>query len=216
MLEGGDGLPMYRFLVPVVPLWSFLAGSLLADGCTRLPRVAGHLPWLCVLVLAGASLAWPSQDSLHYQRYLGHEDYEIAAWTAAGKWLAANAAPGSSVACVPIGAVAYYSGLPVIDMLGLADKHIARAPLPTGAGWAGHEKRDGKYVLSRRPTYLLLGNVRVLDHALPFDHPEFVRIQHEVVEGREGDIYGQELVRLYEPKVANLGGGLFLHFLQRR
>ena len=138
------------------------------------------------------------------------------AWTAAGKWLQANAPAHASVACVPIGAVAYYSDLVVIDMLGLTDKHIARAKVTVGVGWAGHEKHDGKYVLARQPTYLLLGNVRVLDHALPIDHPEFVRIQHAAIEAREGDVYGRELVQAYEPAVANLGGGLFLHFLQRR
>ena len=153
---------------------------------------------------------------MHYLRYRGHKDFEVEAWSAAGKWLRAHAPPGASVACVPIGAVSYYSGLPVIDMLGLTDKHIARAPLATGDGWVGHEKRDGKYVLSRQPTFLLLGNVRVLDRALSIDDPEFVRIAHPAIEAREGDVYSQELVRNYQPRVANLGGGLFLHFLQRR
>lgn len=216
VLEGGDGLPMYRFLVPVVPLWAALAASLLADAVARLGSGPLHAPPVLACAVAAASAAWPSHDSVHYLRYRGHVDFEIEAWTAAGKWLRENAPPGASVACVPIGAIAYYSGLTTIDMLGLTDAHIARVALPTGAGWAGHEKRDGRYVLSRRPTFLLLGNVRVLDHALPYDHPEFVRIRHPAIEAREGDVYGPDLVQHYEPKVANLGGGLFLHYLRRR
>jgi hypothetical protein len=216
VVEGGDGLPMYRFPVPVVPLWALLAASLVADGIARCGRGPFHLPWLLALTGMAVASAWPHAESLHYLRYRGHKDFEIEAWTAAGKWLRRDAPPGASVACVPIGAIAYYSGLTVIDMLGLTDAHIARAPLPTGAGWAGHEKRDGRYVLARKPTYLLLGNVRVLDHALPLDHPEFVRVQHPVVEAREGDVYGHELATSYVPRVANLGGGLFLHYLRRR
>ncbi len=216
VLEGGDGLPMYRFLVPIVPVWSILAASLLSDGAARLRRGPRSAPWILALGATCACLAWPAAESLHYLRYRGHKDFEVEAWSAAGKWLRGNAPPGASVACVPIGAVSYYSGLPVIDMLGLTDKHIARAPLATGDGWAGHEKRDGQYVLSRQPTFLLLGNVRVLDRALSIDDPEFVRIAHPAIEAREGDVYGQELVRNYQPRVANLGGGLFLHFLQRR
>src|SRR5690606_3832871 len=208
--EGGDGLPMYRFLVPIVPLWAWLAAVALVDGVARLGRGPAGLPWLLGAAVALANLAWPSSESLHYLRYRGHKDFEIEAWTAAGKWLKADAPPGASVACVPIGAVGYYSELPLIDMAGLTDRHIARVDVPLGRGWAGHEKRDGRYVLSRAPTYLLLGNVRVLDHPLPLDHPEFVRIAHPDIEAREGDIYVPELLHAYEPKVANLGGGLFL------
>ena len=81
-----------------------------------------------------------------------------------GQWFAASAPAGASIAVVPIGAVAYYSKLEVRDMLGLTDRHIARRdPSGLGQGWAGHEKHDGQYILGRRPTYLLLGNVDVTE-----------------------------------------------------
>lgn len=216
VVEGGDGLPMYRFLVPCGPVWAVLVAFLVADGVRRVGSGRWGLPWLLGLGVVATALATPSAESLHYLRYKGQKDFEVPAWTAVGEWLRANAPAGASVACVPIGAVAYYSGLPVIDMLGLTDKHIAHVRMPTGVGWAGHEKRDGKYVLSRRPTFLLLGNVRVLDRALSINDPEFVRVQHPAVEAREGDVYGNELVQNYVPQVANLGGGLFLHYLRRK
>ena len=72
---------------------------------------------------------------------------------------------------MPIGAVSYYSKLEVRDMLGLTDRHIARRNLSgLGRGWAGHEKHDGQYILRRRPTYLLLGNVDVTEQ--PRDPPQ--------------------------------------------
>jgi hypothetical protein len=148
--------------------------------------------------------------------YRTQRDYEIPAWTAVGSWLRRHASPTDSVACVPIGAVGYYSRLPVVDMLGLTDRHIARRDLPTGRGWAGHEKHDGAYVLSRRPTYLLLGNVRVLPRRLPLDHPAFVRSPDPAIEAREGDVFGPELWRDYTPAVVELEGIGFLHHLKRR
>ena len=59
-----------------------------------------------------------------------------------------------------------------IDMMGLTDGHIAHREMPNmGKGWAGHEKHDGQYILSRKPTYLLLGNIDVSDR--PRDPSEF-------------------------------------------
>jgi hypothetical protein len=60
------------------------------------------------------------------------------------------------LAVTAAGAVPYWSQLPCLDMLGLSDRHIARAPVP-GGGWIGHEKGDAAYVLERRPDLLLFG-----------------------------------------------------------
>ena len=55
--------------------------------------------------------------------------------------------------------------LRVIDMLGLNDAHIGHtSTADLGKGRAGHEKGDGKYVLSRSPDYILMGNVAVLPY----------------------------------------------------
>ena len=50
-------------------------------------------------------------------------------------------------------------------MLGLNDAHIGHtSTADLGKGRAGHEKGDGKYVLSRSPDYILMGNVAVLPY----------------------------------------------------
>jgi hypothetical protein len=86
----------------------------------------------------------------------------VPAWSAAGRALGQAFPPNTTLAAVPIGALGYYSNLPVIDMAGLTDRNIARAPVADlGAGWAGHEKHDGPYVVLRRPEIILLGNVYV-------------------------------------------------------
>jgi hypothetical protein len=46
----------------------------------------------------------------------------------------------------------------MLDMLGLTDAHIARAPRAVGRGFVGHEKFDPRYVWARRPDYIFVGN----------------------------------------------------------
>ena len=167
VVEGGDGLPMYRFFVPILaPLALVLQCGLgssvrvLSAGGLR-PSVVALAVGLSALGLVAVSADRP-RLSAYYESYEHQQRVEVPAWTAAGRWLSAHAPPGSSVAAVPIGAVSYYSGLHTIDMLGLTDAHIARRTMPEmGRGWAGHEKHDGPYVLGRRPTILLLGNINV-------------------------------------------------------
>jgi hypothetical protein len=161
--EGGDGLPMYRFMVPVVPLLAVLAAFGI-DWLARLESPRRRLATGAGLALLAASVAlsfFPARDE-QYQLYVAQRDYELPAWTAAGKALAKAFPPQATLAAVPIGAVSFYSGLKVIDLVGLTDAEIARAPATDlGSGWAGHEKHDGPSVLRRRPELLLLGNVCV-------------------------------------------------------
>jgi hypothetical protein len=70
------------------------------------------------------------------------------------------------VAAGAIGAFGYYSGLPVLDLLGLVDAHIARSRVPASAkGLAvpGHSRSDADYVLAREPDYILIPRKDSLD-----------------------------------------------------
>lgn len=70
----------------------------------------------------------------------------LRALVPADRWLAVHAA----------GILPYYAELPTIDMWGLNDAHIARAPVEgLGSGIAGHERADYAYVLGRRPALIL-------------------------------------------------------------
>lgn len=210
---GGDGLPMHRFIVPIMPLWLLLLSRLvlsLYDAGAR----AGRPVAVAIIVIGGASLFCRSEATQQYATYLEHRG-EVPDWEVVGKWLADNTAPDATIACAPIGAVGYFSRLHVYDMLGLTDKHIARKVVEMGHGWAGHEKHDGPYILSRKPTYLLLGNIQIVDHALPMNSPYFVRPPSAAVRAREGDIFVPELFQNYRPRIEELPGGRFFHFLQR-
>lgn len=224
VIVGGDGLPMYRFFVPIIPPWLLLLTWLMRVLAVRLGgddaaptrrRRAAATGVLAVSFVIVAPLYLQSPSSLAYVLYRD-QLLEIDEWSAAGRWLAENAPRDATVACCPIGAVGYYSDLHVHDMLGLTDRHIAHKEVPLGAGWAGHEKHDGPYVLAQRPTYLLLGNVQVLDKPLATNHPYFCRPPAPAIRAREDDIFTPELYRNYQPRVAELPDGRYLHLLERR
>jgi hypothetical protein len=99
--------------------------------------------------------------------YVWFDNYFVDRLAVAAKWLEANAPEGAVVASTPAGSIAYHMNHRVIDMLGLNDIHIAHTVNPRmGKGRAGHEKGDGKYVLSRSPEFILMGNVAVLSYPI--------------------------------------------------
>jgi hypothetical protein len=223
VVVGGDGLPMYRFAVAPLALLVVLQAHLVAG----LYRTAGRSPvrrWklhaaciVAALLLATVHATKPAMGT-HYNNYEYQKKVEIPRWTQVGTWLRDHARPGESLAAVPIGAVSYYSGLTAIDMMGLTDGHIAHREMPNmGKGWAGHEKHDGQYILSRKPTYLLLGNIDVSDR--PRDPTEFPFIPYSTraIWEREKDFYDTGLLRkLYKSRSAEIVPGGFLNFYELR
>lgn len=221
---GGDGLPMYRFVVPVIPLWGLLIAYIInfiwkamkekttqsATTFHYVENIAAIILVCCIII----PVVIKPTDSFQYIIYSYQKNVQLPQWTAVGKWLAENAPSDSSIACVPIGAVGYYSKLKVWDILGLTDKHIAHLDIKIGKGWAGHEKHDGGYILQQKPTYLLLGNIQVLNFPLPLDHPEFCRPQSPDIQEWEGDFFQSGLINNYEKKVKKIGENLYLHFFQ--
>ena len=153
VLVGGDNMLAHRFLVPAVPLLAALAATALGD-------LLGSLRARVLAVAALALLLCRVGD-----RDLGRD---VARWNASardwiqiGHWLHSHEPPGTLIALGAVGAVPYYSRLPTIDLFGLTDAHIAARDVASiGSGFAGHEKGDGAYVLSRRPA-LILGRVRI-------------------------------------------------------
>ena len=169
VLEGGDHFPGARFLVPALPLLFALVVIGLSNLTQRIGGVgrAGLLGAAIVLAIAAfnpaeelqVKPAWarlPRADpsTLEYQ-----DKYWVANFPVMGKALREIAAPGQSIAVVPIGAIGYFSDLKVIDMVGITDPYIAHQPFDpayVGTWLPGHDKGDGLYVLSRRPDFIQL------------------------------------------------------------
>ncbi len=86
-----------------------------------------------------------------------------------------------------------------------------------GQGWAGHEKRDGPYILSRRPTYLLLGNIDVTTQPRDPRQQPFIPYLTRAIWEREKDLYEtDDLPALYEPRSVQIAPGQFLNFYSLR
>ena len=162
----------FRFFRPALMRPAFkgavVLGMLASIGFTMRPTIAPMLfkdrySWY----EPHSELSFPG-GSNHSHSYLWFDNYFIDRQAIAAKWIEDNAPPGALVASTPAGSIAYnLNHHAVIDMLGLNDVHIAHSDGKSlGLGRAGHEKGDGKYVMSRAPDYILMGNVAVLPFPL--------------------------------------------------
>ena len=199
---GGDWMVHSRFGAPAQPQLAVLAaagtGDLLQTASTTATRraVAGALGGLALLNWLGVA---------DFERAVWREttpaveagEYRFEVYRAVGQWLARQAPPGTLVAASDIGALGYWSRLPVLDMFGLVDPHVARRP------GKQHHKSDPDYVLERAPGYVVLirnlGTAdsyrRIPDQRLA-RHPDFAA-QYAQQHTLALHYYGEELV-IYE------------------
>jgi hypothetical protein len=140
VLAGGDWMPGYRLLVPVLPLYAALAGIGASLRLTGKPwRVAA-----CVLVAALLPLGDMATRIPELRANAAHR----AALAPLVHTLAREA---HTVALLDVGYLAYASGVRVVDLGGLTDPQIARMP-------GGHiDKRiDAAYLRARNPDTIVL------------------------------------------------------------
>lgn len=117
-----------------------------------------------------------------------------------GIWMREHFPSGTLIATNAAGRLPYHAGLPVVDMLGLTDRTIARGRADAGQ-WIGHEKGDAAYVLSRRPDVIVLGGPEGSVEPWPFAgdralaaSAEFLRnyeLRHAAVDGFEFVYYAR-------------------------
>jgi arabinofuranosyltransferase len=157
--SGGDSFPLWRFYVPLLPPFCHLAGRGLArlapaTGARR-ERPARLVAATAAALVVTASLAAtvPAQ-----RRAVAAEGTWVRFWSEVGSALGVAVPAGTRIALCPVGALPYHSGLPVVDMLGLTDRHIARVAPDRSYVYPGHQRHDGAYALARRPDLVLLAN----------------------------------------------------------
>ncbi|MGB3565098.1 MAG: hypothetical protein WBH85_11550 [Thermoanaerobaculia bacterium] len=166
--EGGDHFAMYRFMVPVLPFLSAMAFYTCVAISERIDRrdlSTALLVAMCLVVIGVPGLRVgrqlredmdPPRSQFEWQRFearLAHE------WSLVGRWMGRHLPPGSSVVVLPIGAIGFYSGLTLLDPVGIVDPVIAHQDRELGRGYSGHEKYDIDYLLSKNPDYILLLDV---------------------------------------------------------
>lgn len=158
-------LALHHRLVPATAAGAFLLqlafrglyhGDWLANSArAKLLPLAFALPAGLADLARAASLAAtvPAQ-----RRAVAAEGTWVRFWSEVGSALRAAVPPGTRIALCPVGALPYHSRLPVVDMLGLTDRHIARVAPDRSYAYPGHQRHDGAYVLARRPELVMLVN----------------------------------------------------------
>ena len=146
---GGDLFAYSRLVFPLVPALTALALA----GFGALGRAYGAPLALGVGLVAGSRAA--IQHAIPDQG----ASPRVVAWAALGGYLRTHY-PHELVATVPIGAIGYYSGLPILDLVGLTEPAIAGAGRSVPAAqltklWIGHERHDTEYVLARQPRVIV-------------------------------------------------------------
>lgn len=152
---GGDVFEYSRLVFPLVPALSALALAGIAELARRFTRhaLAGPLAaGACALVVASRAA---SLHALAPQ----NASPRVVEWAAIGSYLHDHHR-GARIATVPIGAISYYSGLPVLDLVGLTEPAIARAgrsvpPALLTKSWIGHERHCTECVLARAPDMIV-------------------------------------------------------------
>jgi len=152
---GGDYMPAFRMVLPVIFPATLLVGSALAGATPPLGRWTGPAVLAGVLFLTGLQV----DDARVNPRYT---DPAAFVGTIVGRHIATAWPRGDLVALNTAGSTPFYAGdLRFVDMLGLNDAHIARrAVAGIEVPWQvvpGHLKGDGAYVLGRRPDYVIIG-----------------------------------------------------------
>jgi arabinofuranosyltransferase len=158
---GGDVFLFGRLAFPLVPLLTVLAARGVAEAARRAARTR---PAVAIGVLPLVAGVFAARAAYAHHLPTDHGDPKVIRWTALGEYLR-DRYPGKTVATVPIGAIAYYSRLHVIDMLGLTTPAIARAgrtlpPELLQRNWIGHERHCLECVLDARPDLVVTTQFR--------------------------------------------------------
>ena len=158
---GGDWMPQYRLLVPSLPAIAIMAAAAIPRA-TMLQQTGQEGPggaWQSVaLAVIFASLAM-APGSSGYDGFI-HERRAVKTFEWVGETLGARLPEGTILGCGSTGAIGYYSGLPIVDILGLTEPEIAREGKIV-SNQPGHMKTLGSHVLDRKPDLLLLGNIQI-------------------------------------------------------
>lgn len=142
-----------RYLYPLLPLVFLLLQELLRDTWRRAGRVAGALlaAALAALYLFGAARDWRIVTfSLQFNRHELENSHALATC------LAATTGAHDLIAVVAAGQLPFELDRPILDMLGLNDRHIAKRGLRDPASLIWHHAADPDYVLDRRPRVIVM------------------------------------------------------------
>jgi hypothetical protein len=183
---GGDWMPMFRFVIPLLPMYYVAASIGMADLLEkdlsfRSTKYA-CLFWIAFIAIAG-SLTF--EYSVTRRTDLIENYHGLLRDKRIGLWLAENVPGDTRIALGVVGVIPYYSRLETIDIWGITNADIARQTFKRNDIHSpGHVKYNAQLVLSK-DTDIIIINTHYLDAANQkpypqnpadqalFDHPAF-------------------------------------------
>ena len=155
VLAGGDWIPHYRFLIPILPIVAVALQDGLISVRSLLPKGPGRR-WVLPSVAIWTFIAVIIFDIVNQTAYLKlHTDMWADGYHHAhrrvGAWLRDHASPDETVALMDIGIVGFVSGMRVVDITGLTDSRVAASP----GGWL-KKQYPLDYLFGLAPEYFVL------------------------------------------------------------
>lgn len=153
--SGSDWMSFGRFYVPALPLIALFAAAAMQQISSALAGRGFHgmrlTLWLALPLLLNLIAFYYAAEELQSGQSINPAMHSRP-HRAAGEWLQQHAQPGEKLAVNEIGAIGYYSGLTIIDVIGLTDKTIPQ--YWKRGDWDGL----ADHVLAQRPRYIALND----------------------------------------------------------
>lgn len=167
----------FRFMVPILPFLA-LAAAHLIDRFTSV--------WRETALIAVLGLFSFSHHLIDQWAFPVFTFSQLSHWPAdyTGSWhqmggILGRAFPGGLerrgqpvLAVIPLGVIPYYSELPAIDMLGLADPYVAKHGILSPVYYPGHVRMAPISYLERRKATLVVGEPQVFREISDAKHRE--------------------------------------------
>ncbi len=197
MIDGGDWMVLHRFWVPALPFLALLAVAAARDLHNRgsLSRAVAPAAALLGALQVASGIAYgvqqrdgPTGLAVNAEGYR-HAHHEIA------RYLRENGRPGDAVALMDIGIIGYESRLRILDISGLTDREIARAP-----GGFLEKRVSVESLLAKAPRFFVLVPGYPTDRRIALD-AEFLRHYRFVMERNHRYRWrppGSYVLRLFE------------------
>jgi len=155
--QGGDNMVGARALIPMMPLIYLYV----VVGLTRVPK---HYALFVLIAIAAFQLWKYNQGHAHGSSWDVPIHRQARNWREihqprlkVAEYLRENTDPGAVVALNAAGIIPFYCERPIIDMLGLNNRYIARHGRRDRSLPYGHQAGDGEWVLSQWPDVILFG-----------------------------------------------------------
>ena len=150
VLEGGDWMPLHRFLVPAVPLLWLLASSA-GRRLARRGAAAAVLAIAAGALLGAIGLAYGHSMRVAPGGLLSNAEGYRHAHVHVADLLRARARPGDTVALMDVGLIGWRTGLRVFDISGLVEPEVAHSP-----GGFLSKRYPVEALLVRQPRFVVL------------------------------------------------------------